>query len=96
MQRHRLRPVYPQHGGVGVLGGQRPGPFQRGRVIDAAGEFFYVVTRCDDKGFFIVDVPRRKKVKFYAFAKDHRVMVRSLKMSGGISQKLGKIAVFKY
>jgi hypothetical protein len=60
------------------------------------GEFFYGVTRCDEKGFFILDVPRNQNVKFYAFADQHRTMVRSLDSGEGISNNLGKIMVFKY
>jgi S1-C subfamily serine protease len=60
------------------------------------GEFFYAVTRCDDKGFFIIDVPRNQKIKLYAFADGHRTMVRNFEIEEGISQDLGKIVVFKY
>ena len=60
------------------------------------GEFFYGVTRCDDKGFFILDVPRNQTVKFYAFADEHRTMVRNFDSREGISKNLGKIVVFKY
>lgn len=60
------------------------------------GEFFYAVTRCDEKGFFIIDVPRNHKVKLYAFADGHRTMVRHFDVENGTSQDLGKIVVFKY
>jgi hypothetical protein len=60
------------------------------------GEFFYGVTRCDDKGFFILDVPRNRNVKFYAFADQHRTMIRTLDSGNGISKDLGKFVVFKY
>jgi len=62
----------------------------------AKGEFFYAVTRCDDKGFFIIDVPRNQKIKLYAFADGHRTMVRHFDAEKGTSQDLGKIVVFKY
>ena len=59
-------------------------------------EFYYAVTLCDDRGFFILDVPRNQKVKLYAFADNHRTMVRNFTSKEGISQNLGKIIVFKY
>jgi hypothetical protein len=60
------------------------------------GDFFYAVTRCDDRGFFIIDVPRQQKVKLYAFADGHRTMVRNFNSEDGLSQDLGKIMVFAY
>ncbi|MCK4835035.1 MAG: trypsin-like peptidase domain-containing protein [Candidatus Aminicenantes bacterium] len=60
------------------------------------GEFFYGVTRCDDRGFFILDVPRNQTIKFYAFADEHRTMVRRFNSGDGVSKYLGKIIVFKF
>lgn len=60
------------------------------------GDFFYSVTRCDERGFFIIDVPIKQKVKFYAFADEHRTMVRHFNTEDGLSQHLGKITVFSY
>lgn len=60
------------------------------------GDFFYAVTRCDDRGFFIIDVPLNQKVKLYAFADGHRTLIRNFNTEDGLSQDLGKIMVFTY
>lgn len=60
------------------------------------GEFFYGVTRCDNRGFFILDVPRGQSIKFYAFADQHRTKAQRVNSGDGISKDLGRIIMFAF
>ena len=60
------------------------------------GDFYYAVTRCDDRGFFILDVPRGQTIKLYAFADQHRTKVQRVESGDGITKDLGKIVIFSF
>lgn len=60
------------------------------------GEFFYRNRYSDAKGFFILSIPRGRKVKVYAIKKGYRQAEIDVTIGTGISQDLGTIKVFKY
>jgi len=60
------------------------------------GEFFYKNNISDEKGFFIVSIPRGRKVKVYVIKEGYRPAEKDITLGGGISQDLGTIMVFKY
>lgn len=60
------------------------------------GEFFYKNKYSDTKGFFILSIPRGRKVKVYVIKAGYRLAEKDITIGSGISQDLGTIKVFKY
>lgn len=60
------------------------------------GEFFYKNKHSDAKGFFILSIPRGRKVKVYVIKDGYRPAEKDVTIGSGISQDLGTIKVFKY
>lgn len=60
------------------------------------GEFFYKNKYSDAKGFFILSIPRGRKVKVYVIKEGYRPAEKDVTIGSGISQDLGTIQVFKY
>ena len=60
------------------------------------GEFFYKNNNSDEKGFFILSIPRGRKVKVYVIKEGYRLVEKEVALGSGISQDLGTIKVFKY
>ena len=60
------------------------------------GEFFYQNNNSDEKGFFILSIPRGRKVKVYVIKEGYRQAEKDVTVGSGISQDLGTIKVFKY
>lgn len=60
------------------------------------GEFFYKNKYSDAKGFFILSIPRGRKVKVYVIKEGYRPAEIDVTTGSGISQDLGTIKIFKY
>lgn len=60
------------------------------------GEFFYRNKHSDAKGFFILSIPRGRKVKVYVIKEGYRQVEKEVTIGTGISQDIGAIKVFKY
>lgn len=60
------------------------------------GEFFYQNKYSDAKGFFILNIPRGRRVKVYVIKEGYRQAEKDVTIGSGISQDLGTITVFKY
>ena len=60
------------------------------------GEFFYRITQSDKDGFFIVNVPRGKKIKAYIYKDGFRLVKKEIKLTNNKSQNIGKINLYRY
>jgi hypothetical protein len=60
------------------------------------GEFFYKNNNSDEKGFFILSIPRGRKLKVYVIKEGYRLVEKEVALGSGVSQDLGTIKVFKY
>jgi len=59
------------------------------------GEFFYQFELSDDNGFFILSVPRGKRVKLYVIRSGFYPIEKNLSLKTGISQSTGIITLFQ-
>jgi len=59
------------------------------------GEFFYQFDLSDDNGFFILSVPRGKRVKLHVAQSGFHTLEKDLSLKSGISQNLGNITLFQ-
>jgi len=69
--------------------------FSPDALLSMKGEFFYQNTESDAQGFFILSVPRGKRVKLYIQSSGFHYLEREVSLETGISQNLGKITLFK-
>ncbi|MBN1223293.1 MAG: hypothetical protein JXB23_08575, partial [Candidatus Aminicenantes bacterium] len=59
------------------------------------GEFFYRNTECDSQGFFILSVPRGKRVKLHLIRSGFHNLEKTLDLETGLSQNLGETTLFQ-
>jgi len=59
------------------------------------GEFFYDFTESDDQGFFILSIPRGRRVKMYVILQGFHNAEKEITLGTGLSQNLGNITIFK-
>ncbi len=60
-----------------------------------SGEFFYQVAESDEDGFFILSVPREKRLKFYGFKQGYHVVNRTIKSGAGSRQALQNVYLYQ-
>jgi len=60
------------------------------------GEFFYKTTQSDSEGFFILNVPRGRRVRVYILKEGFRSAIKDMTAGTGRSQSLGRIKIYQY
>jgi len=58
------------------------------------GKFYYEITESDNDGFFILSIPRNKKVKLYIVKSGFRSLNKTITTKSGVSQTLGKLKLY--
>ncbi|MFB0564371.1 MAG: serine protease [Candidatus Aminicenantaceae bacterium] len=59
------------------------------------GEFFYNFTESDKQGFFILSIPRGRRVKVYVTGQGFHTFEKEIELGYRLSQNLGKITIFR-
>ncbi len=61
-----------------------------------SGEFYYTLTQSDERGFFILSVPRENKLRVHIFKDGFRNLTKEITTGNGHVHSLGKIKLFQY
>lgn len=60
------------------------------------GEFFYEHTESDPEGFFILSIPRQRKIVFHIVKESYRPFSREFLTQEGNVQDLGRLKIYGY